>query len=102
MNYVLTFLGFTLFIVLGMIKTKNKHVGKKFDPIRYLKDEVLTLIASVISAIAITLMLPEIGHILAPDFAEFGKVISFAGGYLNYSVINQLVNSVIPKKFIEK
>ena len=102
MNYLLTFLGFALFIVLGMIKTKKKYPDKKFDPIKYLKDEILTLVASAISAIAITMMLPEVGQVLAPDYAEFGKVISFAGGYLNYSVINQLVNSVVPKKFVEQ
>ena len=102
MNYLLTFLGFALFILLGMIKTKRKYPTKVFCAGRYLKDELLTLLASAICAISFTLMLPDIGHVITPEYAEYGRVLAFVGGYLNYSIINGVVNTIVPKKFIEQ
>lgn len=106
MNYILAFLGFALFIIMGMIKTKNKHLDKKFSPVQYLKDEILTLIASAISVIILLFMLPEIDALITPEYAKWtellSKIIPAAIGFLNYTLFDRILNTVISKKFIEK
>lgn len=99
MNFVLAFLGFLLFIVIGMIKTKKKHLDKEFNPLIYLKDELLTLIAAGLSMTILLLLLPDISEIMSPTYAKFEGVVSCAIGYFNYAIFSSIMNIVVSKKF---
>lgn len=100
-NYLLAFLGFILYVVLGIIKTKQKHPRKKFSLKIYLKDEVFAILVSAISAVSLILMFPDIKEIIAPEHSEKIRVISFVTGYLNYALVKGVVNTISPKKFID-
>jgi uncharacterized membrane protein YhhN len=102
MNYFLTLLGFVLFIALGVMKTKKKHAGKRFSYMKYLKDEVATLVVSVISAVILMLLLPDIGNIISPKYSQYVKVLYVMAGFLNYTLLAFVINFVSPKKFIEE
>lgn len=93
MNYLLVLLGYLMFIILGMMKTKRKHPDIKFDPLIYLKDEILTLVLSALSAITIMLLRDDIGDVIMTE-----KVFSFCAGFFNYAIIDRLVNIWYPKK----
>lgn len=99
MNFILAFLGFLLFIVMGMIKTKRKHSDKLFDPLVYLKDEILTFIASAISVVILLLLLPELGELLSPKYMKLERAVAVLCGFFNYALLNFVFNILLPKKF---
>lgn len=102
MDILLAFLGFVLYIVLGMIKTKQKHSDKKFSPVQYLKDEMLTLVASAVSVIILIVILPEISLLLSPNYAGYSGLISAIIGFSGYTIFDKIVQMILPKKFQEK
>lgn len=88
--------------MLGMVKTKKKHPETEFSIKRYLVDESLTIAIGFVSMVAVVLMMPEVDEIIMPGHENKIRVGAFLGGYLNYSLIRHITNTVVPKKFVEK
>lgn len=102
MNVLLAFLGFLIYIGLGMIKTKVKHADKKFNPIKYLLDESLTIVVSGLCVIVLMLIFPDVVKLLFPTYSGSDKLISVIIGFSGYTIFDKIINSFLPKKFVEK
>lgn len=105
MNILLALLGFALYIALGMRKTALKHADKKFSPIKYLQDELLTLIVSAIAIVILLLVLPEVEKLIAPEYVKYAEILKVFSpviiGFFNYTVFDRIFNAIIPKRFKE-
>lgn len=102
MNYLMAFLGFLLYIGLGMVKTKNKHKDKRFSYSKYLEDEILTIVVSGLAVVILIIGLPEVVGFIFPGYSESNLMLSAFIGFLNYAVFDKIINMVMPKKFVEK
>lgn len=102
MEWLLAFLGFAIFIVMGMAKTKAKHATKQFNVLTYLKDEVFTLILAILSVVTLMLVEVDIRAIINPEYSKLVRFIYVAIGFLNYSMFTSFMNIVVPKKFREE
>ena len=94
-------LGFLLYIIIGLRKTKRKH-PEGFSYKKYFKDEALTIMLSAVSAIILVLVLPELSGLILPAYAGFTKLICVAIGVFNYTLIRGVVDIIFPKKFIKQ
>ncbi len=94
MELILMILGFLLHILVGMMKTQAK-VGREFNFLRYLKNEQIPIYASLISAIILFLLMPEVA-ILFPSIST--KIIAVIIGYANYSLFRSFWKTVYHKK----
>lgn len=95
-------LGFALYIILGIMKTQNKHKGKEFSYSVYLKDEILTIIASAITVVILMIGLPEIADKVFPVYLDGDLIPSAIIGFSAYTIWDKIMNITKPKKFIEK
>ena len=102
MSYLMAMLGFLLYIVMGMIKTKIKHSDKVFSYSKYLEDEILTIIASAITVFILMIGKSEIIENFLPDYSSLDLVPSAIIGYASYTIWDKIMNIIKPKKFIEK
>jgi len=95
-------LGFALFVIMGMIKTQKGHPGQRFSIKQYLKDDVLIIIASFVSALILFLTMPEWSSVLGDKYEGLSKLMAAVVGFAGYAMWKMIIDTVIPKKFVEK
>ena len=101
MEFIYVGLGFLLYIAVGLGKTKRKHQDG-FSYKKYFKDESSTIVVAAISATILVLLMPSIGSVIMPQYANFVDLAGVVIGYFNYSLIRGVLDTAFPKKFVKQ
>jgi len=94
-HYVLCFLGILIYIILSMLKVQRNH-PENFSAVVWLKDNWLSVILAIITAIALMLSADElVGEFKMPPNTL--KLFSLLIGYGANSIFRMLLNIYSPK-----
>ena len=102
MELLLMLLGFVLYVLMGMIKTKKGHPDKVFSVKQYLKDDILIIVAAGVSALILFLTMAEWMPILDPKYDGLTKLFAAVVGFSGYGFWKMIMDTIIPKKYVEK
>ena len=97
-NVVLAICGL---VIHELFRVKNRHNKEKFSFSYWIKINVISVVLSLISTLAILLMLEDVTKflgIVAEDGNMFERMAAFLAGYSNQSLIKNIVSFFKKKK----
>lgn len=97
-NVVLAICGL---VIHELFRVKNRHNKEKFSFSYWIKNNVISVVLSLISTLAILLMLEDVTKflgIVAEDGSMFERMAAFLAGYSNQSLIKNIVSFFKKKK----
>jgi len=98
-HYILAFLGFAIYVTIGMSKAKATH-KKDFDYMVWLQGNMLALVTSALSVVILMMLTPEIFqlNILPEKLSGLLKVASVVFGFFNLTLFKMVIDIANPKK----
>lgn len=96
MEYLVAFLGYIIYVLMSMAKTKASH-KKEWNFVIYIKDHAITMILGAISVIVMMIMIDEIMKYFEIG-ANFKLVYSCFIGFANVALFKYIMDLLNPKK----
>jgi len=96
MEYLIAFLGYIIYVLMSMAKTKRSHKSD-WNLFIYLKDQAITLILGAISVIAMMIMSDEMMKYFGIG-ENFKLAYSCFIGFANVALFKYLMDLLNPKK----
>ena len=95
---VLAFTGFLMYVVIKFMKRKDKSTS--FDLGWWFKQNAAEFILSFLSMVVIFIMKDKLATMMGMQFTDESAapyLFSFLGGYLNHSLIDDLLKTTVKK-----